>query len=403
MQILFLSQVLPYPLDAGPKVRSYYVLRHLAQRHSVTLATFVRDSDPPEALNHLRTVVAQVAPCPMRRSAWRNAAAIGRSALSGEPVLMARDHVLEMSNLVRRLCAETPFDAIHADQLWMAPYALAAGAGVPGGRARPRLVLDQHNAVYLIPGRLAAGASNPLLRFGWRREARQMAHYEARACLAFDQVVTVTEADRQALGQLYSTGHQPSFRVIPICIDTRAVTPQARAAAPGILFLGGMHWPPNAEGLSWFAESILPAIRASEPGARLLAIGRQPPQSLQRPEVADFIEAPGYVEDTEAFWARSQVFIVPLRSGGGMRVKILDAWAQGLPVVSTTIGAEGLQYQQGENILIADTPDDFARAVVTILRDAGLAARLAAAGRLNVEQNYDWQRVYQAWDSIYST
>ena len=228
-----------------------------------------------------------------------------------------------------------------------------------------------------------------------------MALYEARTCLAFDQVVTVTEADRQALNQLYLNGRQPPFVVIPICVDTQAIHSRPRAATPGILFLGGMHWPPNAEGVRWFAEAILPAIRASEPGARLLAVGRQPPPSLRQPAVAKLIEAPGYVEDAEPYWARSQVFVVPLRAGGGMRVKILDAWAQGLPVVSTTIGAEGLTYRQGESILIADTPADFAQAVVRILRDAGLAARLAAGGRANVEQHYDWQRVYPAWDAIY--
>ena len=397
MQILFLSQVLPYPLDAGPKVRSYYVLRHLARQHCVTLATFVRDSDPPEALAHLRGVVAQVAACRIRRSAWRNAAAISRSALSGEPVLITRDHVAEMSSLVQRLCAETPFDAIHADQLWMAPYALAAASV---GRAKPRLILDQHNAVHLIPGRLAAAARNPLLRFGWQREARQMARYEAKICRAFDQVVTVTDADRHALDQLYPAGRRPPFAVIPICVDTSAVTPRPRAATPGLLFLGGMHWPPNAEGVRWFAEAILPAIHASEPDARLLAIGRQPPPSLRQP-ATDWIEAPGYVEDAEPYWAQSQVFVVPLRAGGGMRVKILDAWVQGVPVVSTTIGAEGLTYRDGQDILIADTPGEFAQAVVSVLRDASLAARLAAAGRVNVEQHYDWRRVYPAWDAIY--
>src|SRR5437879_4609872 len=103
MRILFLSQVLPYPLDAGPKVRSYYVLCQLARRHSVTLATFVRDTDPPEALDHLRTLVTHLAACPIRRSTWHNAAAIARGALSGDPVLITRDHVSEMSRLVQRL------------------------------------------------------------------------------------------------------------------------------------------------------------------------------------------------------------------------------------------------------------------------------------------------------------
>ncbi len=402
MNILFLTQVLPYPLDAGPKVRAYFVLRHLAEQHAVTLATFVRGSDSPQALAHVQSLVARLVTSPIRRSKWREALAIGRSALTGEPVLIARDRVPEMNALIRRVAAETHFDAIHADQLWMAPYALAVGARAGRGNPKPRHVLDQHNAVHLIPGRLAESASNPVMRFGWRREARQMARYEAAICRAFDRVVTVTEADREALGGLYPDGHRPAFTVIPICIDSQAIQPRPRPNVPGMLFLGGMHWPPNADGARWFAEAILPTVRAREPGAQFLAVGRQPPEELLKPDRAGQIEAPGYVDDPEPYWARSQVFVVPLRAGGGMRVKILDAWAQGLPIVSTTIGAEGLTYRAGEDILIADTPEAFAEAVLSVLEKADLARRLAAAGRATVQQRYDWRRAYPAWDEIYA-
>jgi glycosyltransferase involved in cell wall biosynthesis len=215
-------------------------------------------------------------------------------------------------------------------------------------------------------------------------------------------VVTVTDADREALNQLYPHGHGPQFTVIPICIDSQSVQQQQQSKSAGLLFLGGMHWPPNADGARWFAEAILPAIRAREPRAQFLAVGRQPPNSLLRPDVKSFVEAPGYVDDPQPYWARSQVFVVPLRASGGMRVKILDAWAQGLPVVATSIGAEGLAYRAGENIIIADTPEAFAEAVLSILRDPDLARRLAAAGRSTVEQHYDWRRVYRLWDPIYA-
>src|SRR5260221_444031 len=142
-----------------------------------------------------------------------------------------------MVALVRQMVAETAFDIVHADQLWMAPYALAARAAANGGPRQPRLILDQHNAVHLIPGRLAESAGNPLMRLGWRREARQMARYEASACQAFDRVVTVTDEDSQALRRLYPNGVAPKFTAIPICIDSQAITPQPRADAPGILFL----------------------------------------------------------------------------------------------------------------------------------------------------------------------
>ena len=403
MNVLFLTQVLPYPLDAGPKVRAYYVLQHVAEQHAVTLATFVRPNDPVEALAHLAAQVSRLVTCPIQRSRRQAVLAITRSLIGGEPVLIARDRVATMFTKLRQLVLDNQFDLIHADQLWMAPYALAAARATPSGRARPRLVLDQHNAVHLIPRRLAAAACNPVVRLGWLREARQMAIYERQTCRAFDQVITVTESDRTALVGLYFNGERPSFGVIPICIDTQARPPQPRPEhSPNILFIGGMHWPPNADGASWFADTMLPAIRAREPGAKLLAVGRQPPGVLQTEPSRAFIEAPGYVEDPQPYWNRSQVFVAPLRAGGGMRVKILDAWARGVPVVATTIGAEGLHYRPGEDILIADTPEAFAEAVLSVLADAALARRLAAGGRETVEQYYDWRRVYSAWDAIYA-
>jgi glycosyltransferase involved in cell wall biosynthesis len=227
-----------------------------------------------------------------------------------------------------------------------------------------------------------------------------MARYERRTCLAFDQVVTVTAPDREALLALYRQPPRPAFSaVIPICIDAQAVPPLSRPAAPGVLFLGGMHWPPNADGVRWFARAALPAIHAAHPAATFYAIGKQPPAELAaRPNV----DAPGYVDDPDAYWAKSQVFVVPLLAGGGMRVKILDAWARGVPVVSTTIGAEGLDYHDGENLLLADTPAAFAQAVNQVLADPALAARLAEAGRRTVAAGYDWRVIYPAWDTVYA-
>jgi glycosyltransferase involved in cell wall biosynthesis len=405
MNVLFLTQVLPYPLDAGPKVRAYHVLQQVARHHSVTLATFVRGNDPPEAIRHLEGVVSQLITCPIRRSRRQTGLALARSLFNGEPVLIARDRVAPMFAKLRRLVAEKHFDVIHADQLWMAPYALAAARAAPTRSTRPWLVLDQHNAVYLIPRRLMAGATNRLVRIGWQREAALMARYERRTCQAFDRVVTVTAEDAGALAGLFPAGQAPNFSVIPICIDPGLTSrPQQQPDPDGsanLLFMGGMHWPPNADGVRWFAAAILPAIRASQPLTRLLAVGRQPPDELRSGPAQDLVEAPGYVDDPQPYWARSQVFVVPLRAGGGMRVKILDAWARGVPVVSTTIGAEGLRYRPGDDILIADTPTDFAAAVLAVLTDAPLARRLATGGRATVEQHYDWRRIYPAWEQIY--
>jgi glycosyltransferase involved in cell wall biosynthesis len=335
---------------------------------------------------------------PMPRSRARDAAAAVRSALTGLPFLITRDRVPAMYRIVRDLAARQPFDAIHADQLWMAPYALAAqraGAGRPA-----RLVLDQHNAVYLIPQRLAAHSTNRLLRAGLQHETRLMARYEAAICRRFDRVVVLTPDDRAALERLYPPGAAPHLPAIPLCVDTGAVPAWTLAdQAPVVLFVGGMHWLPNADGAAWFAEAVLPQVLAAVPEATFWAVGREPPAAVR---AAPATRAPGFVADVDDCWRGCRVFVVPLRSGGGMRVKILDAWSRGVPVVSTTIGAEGLSYRAGEDILIADTAADFAQAVARVLTDPALARRLSAGGRETASAHYDWRRTYTAWEAVYA-
>lgn len=404
MRILFLTQVLPYPLDAGPKVRAYYTLRHLAASgHALTLVSFMRSSDVPEAVEHLRSYCDHVVTVPLQRTRWKDGLALGRSLLTGEPLLIARDHSVPMYERVGALVDECHFDAIHADQLWMAPYALAARARAERQGKRPRLILDQHNAVFLIPRRLADQARNPIARLGYRRESALMAAYEAHTCLAFDRVVTVTDEDRRYLLQLYRNGRQPHFSgVIPICLELESI-PIVRPSADAteILFIGGMHWPPNADGVEWFTQQVLPLIRASTPAARFTAVGMQPPQSLQAEVLASNVHLPGYVAELQPYWRRSGVFVVPLRAGGGMRVKILDAWARGVPVVSTTVGAEGLACSPGHNVLLADSAEEFAQSVIQLLTNRELAEHLAQGGRATLEQYYNWRTVYAAWDEVY--
>ena len=235
-------------------------------------------------------------------------------------------------------------------------------------------------------------------------ESMALGRYEREICQKFDHVVWVTEQDRQAVqrldpinGRLADERRNP---VIPICVNATLLTPLERLQIPdSAFFLGGMHWPPNAEGVEWFASQVLPLIQVQRPGLRFLAVGKSPPERIQS---LPGVRAPGYVSDVEPWWQEAGVFVTPIHAAGGMRVKILDAWGRGLPVVSTSIGAEGLAYQDGGNILIADTAQQFAVAVLTLLGDASLYTRISQAGRQTIEQHYHWQTTYQAFDAIYA-
>jgi glycosyltransferase involved in cell wall biosynthesis len=192
--------------------------------------------------------------------------------------------------------------------------------------------------------------------------------------------------------------------VIPICIDTEVQPPLVRRPqGRRVTFLGGLHYPPNAQGIVWFAQNIFPKVLAAAPDAVLTVIGKQPPSELLDGSIPPAnLEVTGYIDDPKPYLADTGAFVVPLLAGGGMRVKILDAWCWGLPIVSTTIGAEGIAATPGEDILLADEPDGFARQVVRLLGDQELNARIAAGGRRSAEEKYEWRNVYKAWDAVYA-
>jgi polysaccharide biosynthesis protein PslH len=398
MKILFLDQLVPYPLDSGVKFRSYFMLRRLADEHDVTLACFSRTDNTQGEIDHLQSFCREVHAVPMVRSRPRDAWFLTRSLLLGRPFIIERDTVPAMQTLVDRLLREAeaagrPFDAIHCDQLWMAQYALR-GHGV-------KKILDQHNAVHLIPRRMAEHARNPLKRAVLDREARVMARHEALVCRQFDRVIAVTEEDRRALQALPGDGPLP-ITVIPICVDADS-TPylQRQPGSRTAIHLGTMYWPPNVDGVLWYAREVHPLVRRQIADARFTVAGKNPP-----PEVVALGEDPdinvtGYVADPGPLLAESAAFLVPVRAGGGMRVKIPDGWLWGVPIVSTTIGAEGIECHPGEDILIADSPEAFADAVVRLMREPALGERLAAAGRRWAEKRYDWRAAYAALSELY--
>lgn len=408
-RVLFLTHVLPYPLNSGARIRAYYVLQQLARAHEVTLVSFVREDDRPEHVAHLETLCHAVHPVRMRRSPLRDARALLKGGATGMPIIIIRDEIAAMHATLRRLVRETPFDVVHADQTSMAQYGLYAGEQLFRARSngRPRVILDAHNALYRIPERLARREANPLKRLLYRREARALLRYELGLCRSFDHVVFVTGVDREALVEngLRGTEDRSNLQssVIPICIDPTDKPLVERVSHPrAITHLGTMFWPPNVEGVLWFARHVFPQVLERVPDARFVVIGKDPP-----PEVRDLpaqvrnVEVTGYVADPRPYLAETAAFVVPLHAAGGMRVKILDAWCWGMPMLSTTIGAEGIEVRDGENILVEDGVEDFASATLRILEEPELGERLRRSGREWVEQRYDWRRVYSRWEDVY--
>lgn len=398
MNVLLLTQVLPYPPDSGPKVKTYNVLKYLAQHHDVTLVSFVR-GDQSADVAHLQKYCKAVHVVPMQRGALRDGVAMLRSFAGNQPWMMVRDDRKAIRNLIDKLASETQFDVAHADQLNMAQYAQR----VKGART----VLDAHNALWLLYKRLAETMNAGPRKFLLGRDWQLLKTYEGRVCNEFDAVLAVSEEDKRALIEaMDSVGakqRESSITVIPIAVDGDEVVPvQRRLDADHILHIGTMYWPPNIDGVKWFINDVLPIMRAQKPDVVFDVVGARPPQELLDLSKADSrINVTGYVDDPTPYLQSAGVMVVPLRAGGGMRVKILNAMAQALPIVTTTLGCEGIAVKQGEHVLIADTPAAFADAVLKVLNDRALADVLGCAGRRLIDSTYDYRAACQPLEDVY--
>ena len=403
MHILFLTQILPFPPASGPKVKTWHVLRYLADcGHKITLVSFVRPEELPY-VDEVKKVCAAVHTVPVGRSRMADLYYFLRSQVTGRPFLVERDDVSEMRSLVYRIVSTQAVDVIHADQLTMAQFAFPLP--VRSGR-KPILVFDAHNAVWTITERMKENAAF-YLKLPLILETKRIKEYEARILRDFDATLAVTEPDRLALLAAF---HQQNFEgtvpisVIPIAVDTRLIKPvQQVSYSLNILTMGTLYYPPNADGIRWFIQEVFPLIRQQVPGAKLTIVGKTPPKDFMKlaanPE--NGIVTTGFVPDLDPYFADSAVTVVPVRAGGGMRVRILEAFARAAPVVTTTVGAEGIDARPDVEVLIADGPSEFASAVIRILQDKDLREMLAVNGRRLVEEKYDWHVVLKELDNVY--
>src|SRR5207253_3189843 len=273
---------------------------------------------------------------------------------------------------------------------------LMATPNVPLGEGVP-VVFFEHNVEHLIWKRLAAVERRPWRRLPLEVEWRKMRRWEARACARADLTIAVSEQDRDLLAEV-----APGARVvaIPTGVDTSYFTPnrhQERAGA--LVFTGSMDWYPNEDGLVDFLEATLPLIRRQVPEASLTVVGRNPSTRLRDAAARAGVEVTGTVHDGRPYVARGSVYVVPLRVGGGTRLKIFEALAMGKAVVSTSVGAEGLPLAPGTHFVQADDPAQFADAVVALLGDPARRRALGGAGRSLVEQRYSWSHVAREFEA----
>lgn len=387
-----LTQVLPYPPDSGPKVKTWNVLRHLNERHQITLVSFVR-GDQSEDLAGLSRYCDGIYPVQMERSMGRDLMALGKSFMTGIPWIIQRDERKSMYDQVAELCSRHKFDLIYADQLNMAQYAETT-------RNIPRL-LDTHNCLWLLYKRLVEMMNLSPMKWIYQRDWQLLKTYEGRVITEFDIVTAVSEQDKRALEEA-SQGKRKQIDVIPITVDLQANIPLRREINGNrLVYLGTLHWAPNSNGLLWFLEEVFSFIQQEIPDIELDILGARPPREiLAHGEKNPHIHVRGYVEDPAEYLTKASALVVPLRAGGGMRVRILNELAQEIPIVTTSIGCEGIDVENGKQLFIADNPYEFAQRVIELCRNPEIGFSLGKNGRQLIQEKYDYRIACRALDEI---
>ena len=383
MRILWLKSDLLLPLDKGGRLRTWHLMRHLARRHDITYLSFAEGV--ADGMDQVARRVEAVPRTEPPKGTLRFYADAALHLVDPLPYAVAKYRSRRFAQRLRDLLAQDHYDLVVCDFLFPA-------VNLPAALPCPAVIFT-HNVEAEIWRRHSETRSG-LTRWLYRMQYLRMLRYERRALERFDGVLVVSDADRKTFARLYPDTIRTDMHVVSTGVDTEFFSPAAAASSGrGLVFTGSMDWLPNEDAVSYFCREILPRIRTDEPEATFTVVGRAPTPAVRRLADEHRITVTGRVDDVRPYVNDAAVYVVPLRIGGGTRLKIFEAMAMGKAVVSTTVGAEGLPVENGEHLLLADEPHVFARSVVRLMRDVDRRRALEAAARTLVVDRYDWSAV----------
>jgi polysaccharide biosynthesis protein PslH len=387
VHILWLKTEFLHPLDRGGRIRTYGMLREVAKRHRVTYLTLDDGKSASDALERAREYSERAIRVPFKtapRNSPRFYAELLANVASPLPYAVSKYRVQAFTDAVHHAVREHKPDVVVCD--FLAPAVnVSTALPVPS-------VLFQHNVESRIWRRHTEVARNAIARVFFGSQHARMRRFEAQACRMFDHVIAVSDDDARELREDFGV---PSVTAVPTGVDAEYFAPMpVERDRNEIVFTGAMDWMPNVDGIQWFVREILPLVQARRPDVRLTIVGRSPAPSIRAlSETNPSITVTGTVDDIRPYLARAGAVIVPLRVGGGTRLKIYEAMGMNCPIVSTTIGAEGLPVRDGEHLHIRDTPAELADACVATLADANASAALGTRAGDYVRQHFSWAAI----------
>lgn len=393
MKILNILPYSPVPTQFGGALRIFHLLRAMASRHDVTVIAFGTPNagdDISREIPGVRNVIT-VPPAPQlygirKRAGQAWAIASGQSGIG----LIYRSSAMQAA--ITRTLKRERFDVVQMENYPMGKYSLDGSDGAIR-------ILDAQNVEYDSAERIARNTTSPLRRWFYEREARTTRRGETAVYRNQDALFVTSERDGALLADITEV---PKF-VIPNGVDLEYFRQSPVPVRPNsLVFTGTMNYYPNADGAIYFLQEIFPRILREVPDASIAVVGYAPPGGLLKYRAKN-VEITGHVPDVRPFIDRAAVYVVPLRMGGGTRLKVMEALAMKKPVVTTSVGCEGIHLRHSESVLIADSPDEFAASVVRLFRNPEKAVALAARGHETVRTGYSWDAVGKKLENAYSS
>lgn len=383
MKLLWVKSTFLHPTNTGGQIRTLETLKRLHARHEVHFVALSRpdEVEGPERANEYSTKSFPI----VHKAPPKDSAAfllqVAGSLASPLPLAVSRWGPEALRQRVSELRAQEGYDAVFCDFL----------SAAPGFVSLNDVILFQHNVETMIWRRRADVAKGWVRRLYLKSQADRMERYEREVCRSVRRVVSVSADDSRTMCELFGLDEVPS---VPTGVDTEFFSPQSAEPVADLVFLGSMDWMPNIDGIQYFYKEIWPRIVEQRPETTVAVVGRRPSAAIvELSRLDERIRVTGTVDDVRPYLWGSTVSIVPLRIGGGTRLKIYESMAAGLPCVSTTIGAEGLQIHPPDDIRIADEPEAFAAQCVELLSEPQTAEHIAEAGLELVRTRFSWERV----------
>ncbi len=388
MKILWIKTELLHPVDKGGKIRTYEMLKQLKRDHHVTYLTLDDGTASPDSRQKAEEYCQELVTIPHHTRAKFSVGfyfELFGNLFSRLPYAVKKYESVELRReIIKRVEQDQP-DVVVCDFL---PPSINLPENL--GCAT---VLFQHNVEAVIWQRHYETQANPLKRLYLYWQWKKMRALEKAECQRYDHVIAVSREDSETMRRDYGI---EAVTDVPTGVDTDFFCPSsyAQPEAGSLVFTGSMDWLPNVDAIKWFCDEVLPLIRIKVPSVKLTVVGRKPGRELMELSQRDSsVVVTGRVDDVRPFMEKAAAYIVPIRIGGGTRLKIYEALAMEMPMVSTTVGAEGLPIRDGEELLIADTPEAFAKAVIRILSDSGFAAELGNRAAFSIREKFGWGRV----------